>query len=77
MDPGYISPAWVFTATPAAPGVGGLKCVCSAWLRVIMAELDSGKARDQSDLDGGAGARTLLRCDGGDGTTWGRARGLV
>lgn len=37
-----------------------------------MAELDSGKAQDQSDLDGGAGARTLLRCDGGDGTTWGR-----
>lgn len=33
-----------------------------------MAELD-GKARDQSDLDGGAGARTLAQDHDGDGTT--------
>lgn len=29
-----------------------------------MAEPDNGKTRDQSDLDGVAGARTLLRHDG-------------
>lgn len=29
-----------------------------------MAEPDSGKTQDQSDLDGVAGARTLLRRDG-------------
>lgn len=40
-----------------------------------MAELDSGKARDQRTLMGVR--QTLLRCDGGDGTTWGRGERLV